>query len=262
MSDKAEPIEDLIFHGNENENVAAFLQKVKRVAFAQGRQRDQEWLVDYVEACLSDKALLWYTKLDERTWSDFNSLRVAMLEHFATPVNIPPAAPAAAPIASILARRPSQSNPRGRISFMRHDGLFPGYCRDVERKVSVGPGLWECSRTSKVSDALIVELCKSSDRSGKSRSLLKIVDSNGKAGDECVGVMRLVPGSGLDIWILCLCDEGVLKPYPRAKALKTPSMPAASKIWELIDDTQELRAVWVNSKDGKNLQYMCSSMGY
>ncbi|KAG8868928.1 hypothetical protein FRB98_003120, partial [Tulasnella sp. 332] len=246
MSDQAVHMEDLTFGGNETESVTVFLQRVKRVAFMQGRQRDQEWLVDYVETCLVEKALVWYTKLEERTRSDFNSLRVAMLEHFAIPVSIPPAAPAApaaaAPTASIPARPPPQ-NPRGRISFVMEDGVFWGYCENVER---MHKSQWLCYRTSNISKALIVELCMSSDPSRKSSSLLRVVDSNGETGDNCLGAIYLGETSGAAFWVLSFCDEGVLLPYPQARSLKNPSARAASKIWEVIDGTQELRAVWVN----------------
>lgn len=113
------PLEEISFDGNESENVSLFLQSVKRVAFAQGRQRDNEWLADYVETCLIDEALEWYDALDEKTQGDFKSLRTAMLQRFGRTsriANIPSAPPVAtqAPLGrhgtSPSAPTPSPSN--------------------------------------------------------------------------------------------------------------------------------------------------------
>ncbi|KAG8988012.1 hypothetical protein FRB94_001178 [Tulasnella sp. JGI-2019a] len=41
----------LAFEGRENEDVTVFLRELKRVANAQGRQRDNDWLVDTFEMC-------------------------------------------------------------------------------------------------------------------------------------------------------------------------------------------------------------------
>ncbi|KAG8854788.1 hypothetical protein FRB96_007317 [Tulasnella sp. 330] len=92
------PLQEITFDGNESENVSLFLQNVKRVAFAQGRQRDDEWLADYVETCLIDDALEWYDTLDKDIQRDFSSLRTAMLERFRRSTRIAnmPLAPAAA----------------------------------------------------------------------------------------------------------------------------------------------------------------------
>ncbi|KAG8879751.1 hypothetical protein FRB97_001447, partial [Tulasnella sp. 331] len=99
MSDLTLHLENITFQGKEMEDATQFLQNVKRVAFAQGRQRDQEWLVDYVETCLAGDALEWYTELDEETRFNFDHLRIAMIKRFrvTTPANIQPAPPAAVP---------------------------------------------------------------------------------------------------------------------------------------------------------------------
>ncbi|KAG8878521.1 hypothetical protein FRB97_002431 [Tulasnella sp. 331] len=99
MSDQILPLERLTFEGTAGENVTQFLQAVNRVAFAQGRQRDQQWLSDYLVTCLAGDALVWYLKLDESTRCDFYMLSIAMIEQFriANPEYIPYAPPAAAP---------------------------------------------------------------------------------------------------------------------------------------------------------------------
>lgn len=100
ISETMSSLEYLIFDGKAGSNVTLFLQRVKQVAFAQCHQRDNDWLADYVEACLTDDALVWYDALDESTQRDFGALRTAMLLHFIAtdipPTNIPSAPPAAA----------------------------------------------------------------------------------------------------------------------------------------------------------------------
>ncbi|KAG8883701.1 hypothetical protein FRB98_002859 [Tulasnella sp. 332] len=64
------PPESVTFEGKDAEDVTLFWQSVRRVAFAQGRQGDGDWLVDYVETCLAGRAVLWYDALDEKTLSD------------------------------------------------------------------------------------------------------------------------------------------------------------------------------------------------
>ncbi|KAG8992839.1 hypothetical protein FRB94_006986 [Tulasnella sp. JGI-2019a] len=91
--------EVLTFDGSETSDVTAFLQNVKRVAFSQGRQRDNEWLVDYAEVSLTGRALRWFHGLDEETVGSWKSLRGAFLHRFGSTANalVPAAAPLAAP---------------------------------------------------------------------------------------------------------------------------------------------------------------------
>ncbi|KAG8888370.1 hypothetical protein FRB98_007765 [Tulasnella sp. 332] len=115
MSDQMSPVEHITFEGRKNESVTLFLQNVKRIAFAEGRQRDQEWLADYVETCLAEKALEWYIALDQKIRYDFDALRVAMVERFrvVTPANLPPAPAAAAPpFTAPTLSTPSSSKPK------------------------------------------------------------------------------------------------------------------------------------------------------
>ncbi|KAG9027448.1 hypothetical protein FRB95_007748 [Tulasnella sp. JGI-2019a] len=60
--DHATPLEHITFDGNGSEDVTIFLQSVKRVALVQGRQRDDDWIVDYTEASLTGDGLATSTK--------------------------------------------------------------------------------------------------------------------------------------------------------------------------------------------------------
>jgi hypothetical protein len=87
---------ELSFQGTVGEDVSLFLRDVKRVARKEGRQRDEEWLVDYVEECLSGPALQWFIHLDDEVARNWKALRMALLNRFAAPgPPIPP--PAAVP---------------------------------------------------------------------------------------------------------------------------------------------------------------------
>lgn len=77
-----------------------FLQSVKRVAIVQGRQRDDDWMVDYVEACLTGEALRWFVTLDDFTLGSWRTVRNAFLHQYAAPVV--QRAPASAPAAALL----------------------------------------------------------------------------------------------------------------------------------------------------------------
>lgn len=95
-------IEVLTFSGGPTEDVTVFLQNVKRIAFAQGRQKDDVWLVEYVETCLVGAALRWFSELEDAEGvQSWRALRKACLERFGPPVNTqaPPAAAAAVPVA-------------------------------------------------------------------------------------------------------------------------------------------------------------------
>ncbi|KAG8901092.1 Cu/Pi carrier [Tulasnella sp. 403] len=80
-----QPPEWLLFSGAEDEDVSLFLQEVQRIAFGQGRQDDDVWMVRYAAACLQDYALAWYNGLDVRTQSDWYEFRAAIIRRFAAP---------------------------------------------------------------------------------------------------------------------------------------------------------------------------------
>ncbi|KAG8992841.1 GTP-binding protein [Tulasnella sp. JGI-2019a] len=86
----------LTFNGSDTSDVTLFLQNVKRVAFAQGRQRDDEWLVDYTEISLTGEALRWFHQLDQETARSWRALCDAFLLRFGSTAQAP--APTAAPV--------------------------------------------------------------------------------------------------------------------------------------------------------------------
>lgn len=101
--DSATPValEALIFRGSPGEDVTDFLGDVKRVAIVQGRQRDEEWMIDYVESCLRGDAMTWFDSLSVTNWRSLRSLflqrfaaaatrPLAQVGTYAPPANVPP----------------------------------------------------------------------------------------------------------------------------------------------------------------------------
>ncbi|KAG9037212.1 hypothetical protein FRB95_006465 [Tulasnella sp. JGI-2019a] len=88
-------VEVLTFSGRPDEDVTLFLQNVKRIAFAQGRQKDEGWLADYVETCLAGAALRWFSELEDTAGDQsWKVLRRAFLERFEPVANPQPSAAA------------------------------------------------------------------------------------------------------------------------------------------------------------------------
>ncbi|KAG8888662.1 GTP-binding protein Rab-3D [Tulasnella sp. 332] len=107
------------FNGRDGEEVTEFLRSVKRVALAEGRQRDDQWLMDYTESCLAGPALQWHLYLEDKTLSSWRGLQRAFLNRFA-PMKAAPMVPEPAPaafrpieVASSAPPLPSQSDLKG-----------------------------------------------------------------------------------------------------------------------------------------------------
>ncbi|KAG9032261.1 hypothetical protein FRB95_001657 [Tulasnella sp. JGI-2019a] len=96
-------LEFLAFNGNNHEDVTLFIRDVKRIAMTHNRQRDADWLMDYVETCLGGNAMRWFVKLDKDAMKSWDTLRDALLQRFGSPP--PQYIPAATPIKSEMAMR-------------------------------------------------------------------------------------------------------------------------------------------------------------
>lgn len=109
--DVAAPLEQLVFGGTHSEDVTDFLRAVKRVAVIQGRQRDDEWMIDYVESCLKGQAMRWFDALP--TVESWSQIRRALLVRFDSPVTSTeaPTAAAVAPAAPAPLSRPRAPPP-------------------------------------------------------------------------------------------------------------------------------------------------------
>ncbi|KAG8895683.1 TOM (translocase of outer membrane) complex component, partial [Tulasnella sp. 417] len=73
-----EDLPTLEFSGKDSDECEGFIFAVQRTAFAQGKQRDDAWITDFVASCLTKDALRWWIKLDLETQRNWDLLRRAM----------------------------------------------------------------------------------------------------------------------------------------------------------------------------------------
>lgn len=112
------------FTGKPGESASAFVLSVQRIAFRQGRDRDDAWLADYASTCFDDEALYWYLEQDEESKSSWRKLRSSLLSRYpATSANLTihtatPSLFTGAPSGSRLITAPTGST--GRIEVVGH----------------------------------------------------------------------------------------------------------------------------------------------
>ncbi|KAG8920681.1 hypothetical protein FRC00_009674, partial [Tulasnella sp. 408] len=66
------------FSGKDSDECDNFISAVMRLAFAQGKQRDDAWIADFVASRLTKDALRGWIKLDDETQTSWKLLRRAM----------------------------------------------------------------------------------------------------------------------------------------------------------------------------------------
>lgn len=100
------------------------MQSVQRVAFLQGRIKDDEWIAEYASTSFTDSALEWYVGLEEETRSSWKKLRAALVQRY--PVEPPKPVPPPTPAQPTAA--PPAITDTGRIEVIRPEfGDFFGY---------------------------------------------------------------------------------------------------------------------------------------
>jgi len=72
----------LIFKGEDGSECEQFIQAIRQHAFAEGKSRDGEWIVDFAATCFTGSALRWYETLSSEAQSDWDLLRNAMLSQY------------------------------------------------------------------------------------------------------------------------------------------------------------------------------------
>ncbi|KAG8993228.1 hypothetical protein FRB93_002065 [Tulasnella sp. JGI-2019a] len=75
--------EDLTFTGTDAAECERFIGAVRRHAYLNGKQRDDEWITDLVATCLSGAALKWHVKLPGQIAWHWGNLQEAMIDRFA-----------------------------------------------------------------------------------------------------------------------------------------------------------------------------------
>jgi hypothetical protein len=166
----------LSFEGEPGEDVTLFLRHVKRVALVNNHSSDDEWMAEYIEACLAGDALIWYTDLDKESRRNFDTLRKLLLLRFPTSAAAPSPAVAVPNAAAVALPQPYTPLPVpkrtqiGRIRIDEVKGHTFGYCGRMsethEEKLSSGPRkvtLWRFCSTRSPTEALQVRLEFSDD---------------------------------------------------------------------------------------------------
>ncbi|KAG8927701.1 hypothetical protein FRC00_002011, partial [Tulasnella sp. 408] len=99
---------NLVFKGVDGAEAECFISSVIRTARAEGKARDNDWIVDLVSSGMRGGALRWYIELDEDTQNDWKLLRKAILRQY-PPEAQPPAhsLPPTIPIPAAAATPPN-----------------------------------------------------------------------------------------------------------------------------------------------------------
>lgn len=80
------PIEsDVFFDGSDAADCERFFLAVKRRAFAEGKQNDDQWVAQYAATCTPGAALRWYERLDDHGQASWKLLRRALLDRYPDP---------------------------------------------------------------------------------------------------------------------------------------------------------------------------------
>lgn len=75
-------IEDLFFDGSDPRECDKFIASVRKLAIAESKQRDDEWMADFAGSCFVGKALRWYESLDDEVQCSWKQLRRALLAQY------------------------------------------------------------------------------------------------------------------------------------------------------------------------------------
>lgn len=73
---------DVVFEGNDGQELEQFILGVRKQAFAKGMQKNDTWIAQFVAAHIGGGALRWYETLDEDTQNSWKLLRRALLSQY------------------------------------------------------------------------------------------------------------------------------------------------------------------------------------
>ncbi|KAG8950673.1 hypothetical protein FRC04_007298 [Tulasnella sp. 424] len=87
------PVEEteIVFTGSDGAEAERFINRLRRIARAEGKLRDKEWMLDLALTCLEGDALRWHSRLPREVRNDWDALEDALLEKY------PPSSPTGEP---------------------------------------------------------------------------------------------------------------------------------------------------------------------
>ncbi|KIO23442.1 hypothetical protein M407DRAFT_27049 [Tulasnella calospora MUT 4182] len=141
--------ENFTFNGTEGMAYEEFLQRIRRVAFSQGRSRDPAWMADLAALHFSGAALRWYESLDQDVQHDWDRLRQAVVGKYGDGNNettvAPPVVERQNPDDYLLPARAEIANwstpsPWSKIRFPRSEGEWLDEARKRKSKFGDRPG--------------------------------------------------------------------------------------------------------------------------
>jgi len=119
---------DLVFDGRGSEGAANFIRDVRKRAFAEGKLRDDEWMIDFVITCLDGDALRWHLELPLDVRKDWVALQMAFLNQYPGLQDVGGIGePASAPPAYDHSNTPSSVARTGWIKVLIEDPPIEGY---------------------------------------------------------------------------------------------------------------------------------------
>lgn len=80
--DERPPRFDLVFRGQDGTECERFIMAIKKEALAQGKLRDDDWIVGLVETHMEGTALRWFETLDDATQYNWKLLKQALLARY------------------------------------------------------------------------------------------------------------------------------------------------------------------------------------
>jgi len=214
---------DLVFDGNV-QNTEYFIQAIRKRAFAEGKQRDDQWMADLAATCFVEDAFSWFESLDRKVQGSWDLLRPALLSRYPKPEtrresipdtrdNIPtPAAAPPLPAASTINASPSpEPDPIGRLKFVSETGVSKGW---ISRSRFYHGA---CSVTESSSDALLVSYIYDSRRFEAINSTIAIpkaaLGSDATRGWECLALISTVESERRPGYEWGLSSDGTVTPF-------------------------------------------------
>ncbi|KAG8980111.1 hypothetical protein FRB94_011049 [Tulasnella sp. JGI-2019a] len=225
--------ERMIFSGGDSEDVTVFIRNVQEAAFAQGRQRDDEWRVDCVGTRLTGAAMRWYLLLDDEIRLSWAKLCQALLQRF-PPVPIAPTPLTMRSLMDIASRfwTFKTGTLKGRVRICSsYSGTFLGYLPRYMNNLST-----ESELSKDISEALVVEVPAQS-LPGQRRWSMRMVNP-APYDSECMylGLKNIGTGN--------------FRKYRLAQCLPDPtfesSAPAMASVWGIDPADGKTREVYLS----------------
>ena len=88
-SERTTSLEQLNFSGTSKAECQQFIREVRRLAFASGKSRDDEWMADLAGASMSEDAFEWHAGLGVDVQGSWLLLQKAMLEKYSMGGGLP-----------------------------------------------------------------------------------------------------------------------------------------------------------------------------